>query len=203
MINKSLFSTSVILIVLLLCGQSCSLIHFLSVSEKSHENLKTINSYLASMSYDTNYSFQIKTDFIDSLSDKKYAINLYKLKYKTKASPVQIRMYNTEGTFIYGWEQCFGNIKKLHILDSIPFKQSYWLPVNKNLSFQQDIELFDINIYEKNRLLEVIRNYDYVIIVFWAKWAGWYSKNILKRVKNYVNKYYDKKILIITLNTSP
>jgi hypothetical protein len=62
--------------------------------------------------------------YFDSLSTAKFAINTYKLINKVPASPVQIRMYNNNGQFLYGWEQCFGDLKKLGILDILPFKNS-------------------------------------------------------------------------------
>ncbi len=181
----------------------CSIFHLLSVREPQSEEVKEANSSLLRYAIDTSFSFQLSSQYRDSLSEKKYMLNTYKYEKGGKASSVQIRLYTNTGEFIYGWEQCFGNLHKLGILDSLPMKQKSWLPVNKNLSFQQDLHLFNITSQEKEALLRQIGNYDYVMVLFWANWTGWYSKDMLKRVKQYLKEHPEAKILLITLNTAP
>ncbi len=181
----------------------CSLIHYLSVSKKSSENLHMANQYLYEISGDSNYSYQISRDLLDSLSEYTYAINTYKLQHGTKASPVQMRMFDNSGVFLYGWSQCFGSIKRLGLLDNIPFKSDSHLPVNMDLSFQKDLELYDIDAQEQEHILNLIKEYDYVIVVYWAMWAGWYSKDTIKRLYKYVDSNDEYSILILKLNTSP
>ncbi len=160
------------------------------------------NLYLNQLGIDTSYSYQLSYDYRDSLSVRKFAINTYKLQYKTSASPVQLRMYNNEGEFIYGWSQCFGSLKRFGILDSVPLKQVSHLPVNMNLSFQNDINLFNISPLEKEELHTAIEETDYVIVILWAMWAGWYSKDVLKSVNKYVEKNNETKFLVIKLNVA-
>lgn len=182
---------------------SCSLIHFLSVSDKKSEKLVQANKYLAELSVDTCLSYQIVPESIDSLSYTKYQIDTYKLEHGTSATPVQLRMYYPNGKFCYGWTQCFGSIERLGLLDSLPLKKVSHLPVNYNLSFYNDLSLFNIDNSEKEKLIKSIKNYDYVLIVFWAEWTGWYSKNLFKNVIKYIHKHKEKKILLLTLNVSP
>lgn len=181
----------------------CSIIHYFSVSEMRSESLAQAKEYLTRLSIDTNLAFQILPECVDSLSFLKYQIDIYKLEHGTKASPIQLRMYDNNGTFIYGWTQCFGSIERLGLLDSIPLKQRKHLPVNKNLSFYNDLTLFNINEIEKDKIVKSSVKYDYIIIVFWAEWTGWYSKNLLKNTLKYINKYKEYKIMLLTLNTSP
>lgn len=196
--TKTLFCIS---IAVLFSG--CSLIHYFSVSEMKSESMAQVNEYLIRLSIDTNHAYQILPGCIDSLSFSKYQIDTYKLEHGTKASPVQLRMYDNKGNFIYGWTQCFGSIERLGLLDSLPLKQLRHLPVNKSLSFSNDINLFNINDLEKKNIKESIENYDYVLIAFWAEWTGWYSKNLLINLIKYIKRHKEHKILLLTLNTSP
>jgi len=182
--------------------QSCSLIHLLSTTEKKYDSDLRISSFLEKASIDTNFSYRLNANYVDSLSILKYALNTYKLKSGAQASPLQIRLYDKNGNFIYGWEQCFGDLNKFNLLDSLPFNQKKHLHVNLNLSFYNDVNIFDISYTEKEILLKEIRNYDYTIVVFWASWTGWYSKNALISVKKYIEDNPDYKILFIKLNTT-
>jgi len=167
-----------------------------------NESLTQAKVYLSTLSIDTTNAYKILPSYIDSLSYVKYQIDTYKLEHGTKASPVQLRMYDSHGTFIYGWTQCFGPIERLGLLDSIPLKQLDRLPVNKSLSFQTDLNLFSISEAKRAEHLQNLMKYDYTIIVFWAQWTGWYSKNLLKNIRKYIHKHGDKKIQLLTLNIS-
>ena len=136
-------------------------------------------------------------------SIEKYALNTYKLKHNGTFSAIQIRLYNTTNGFIYGWEQCFGDLNKLGILKSFPFLERPHLPVNRNLFLSNEIDIIDISDKEKERLLTTINKFDYVIIVYWSKWPGWYSKDALKRVNKYVTKHSSENILFLKINISP
>lgn len=191
-----------IFIIFLLIFSGCGIVHYLSLTERHDESLAEANIYLTQIGIDTNLSYQISKKSLDSLGNPKFALNLYKLETGAKPSPVQVRMYDNEGRFLYGWEQCFGPLHKFDILDSIPFKHVNYLPVNLNLTLKTDISLFQVNEDQHNALIKKGQDFDYVIIVFWAKWAGWYSKNTLHLIKDYVDKYPNKKILFIKLNTA-
>ena len=197
-INKVL-----LLLTICLITPSCSLVHYLTVSERTNESMHRANEYLFNISGDTSFSFQMKVDYIDSLSTRPFALNTYKLNKGTNASPVQIRMYTPDGKFIMVWSQCFGNINRLGILDSIPFKKVSHLPINLNLSLQKDLELFKISEKEREKIFETIKDFDYVVILFWAMWTGWYSKDTIKRLYRFQELNGESSILILKLNTSP
>lgn len=190
----------IIFSVFLLNG--CSFIHFLSISERNSENINESNKLLSKYNIDTSFSFQIYKSCIDSLSIEKYALNTYKLKHGGVASPIQLRMYYSSGVFINGWEQCFGDIGRLGILDSFPFKKVTHLPINDNLTLNNDLSI--LNIKNKEYLQNEIKKYDFVILLYWAKWAGWYNRDVLNRTGNYLKKYSKKfKIILIAVNTAP
>jgi len=194
----------VIVVVLMISFfYGCDFIHFMTVSEQRSENIVQSKIFLSKLAIDTCYSYQILPAYIDSLSHSRYQIDSYKLKHGTGASPVQLRMYNSSGIFLNGWTNCFGSIKRLGLLDSLPLKQVRHLPLNKEVSFLTDLAMFNINQNEKQRLIENLKNYDFIVVVFWAEWTGWYSKDLLKRVVKYKNNHKESTILLLTLNTSP
>lgn len=191
-----------LLIIFIALLQSCSLLHYFTVSEKKNEEMSEINTFLINKGFDTINSFKINPFYIDSLSIKKFALNTYKLKSGATASPVQLRIYNNNGEFLYGWEQCFGDLNKLGILDSLPFKNVKYLPVNMQLSFENDISIIE-NISDfKKVLVNQNKICDYTIIVYWTIWAGWYSESTLKEIYKYINHYDETTFLIVKINTS-
>ncbi len=181
---------------------SCSLIHFLSVKGQKAENRVAYQKYLLKNKYDTSLSFQLLKPFYDSISILPYTINTYKLKYKTKASPVQIRVYKSDGTFINGYEQCFGDINRIGLLDSFPLKKINHLPINYNLRLESDIRLFSSNKDEQDKLLSICKSKKYVFILFYAEWTGYYSNITLKKLKTHLLNH-ETELILLKVNTSP
>lgn len=191
----------ILLLSLIFAFSGCSFIHYLSILDQKKEEQEEYNSFLTEMGVSTNYSYQIKFSYRDSLSkSKKYCLNLYKYKTGTNASPVQIRMYNKEGDLLMGWENCYGELKQFNLFDSIPLKRINYLPNNYELKLQSDLNLIETNNNDEVGLSNFIQNHQYVIILFYSKWAGWYSKDAIKRVTQYVKN--NKNIALIYLNTA-
>ncbi len=181
------------------------LLPFYGVKKAKYESLPFQRHYLKGLGVDTSNLYQLKCNYRDSLSNIKYAINLYKVKHGGHASPVQFRLYDSTGKFITGWEQCFGNAKKLGYFDTIPMHISYKVypkVINFNLSFYTDLKLFDIKEKEKQIILSNIHKYDYTIIIFWASWAGTFNKRNFENVYNYIRKYKNKKFYLLKLNVA-
>jgi len=196
------FVVGIILIVLL---SGCSILHYVNASlhKKDSESRTEYNNFLYRRGLDTTYSYQIHgKKNIDSLSTEKYAINVWKLNHNGVAGPVQIRMFDNKGQFISGWENCYGELKYFNLFDTIPFRKYSFIPINTLINLQTDLSLCKIN--NEEALLNSIKNSDYIITVYYAKWTGYYSKNALKEILNYYIKYKDTyKILLIFINTSP
>lgn len=194
---------TIYIIILLLFLSSCNILRFAkaSFSKRENESLKVSNNYLVKRGLDTTFSYKVKPYCIDSLSNENYAINLYKINTGSTASPVQIRMFDNKGEYISGWEQCYGDLKYFDFMDSIPFKAIPSVQRNSKINLYKDLTLIDIHNIEK--LLNKINNSDYVITIYWAKWTGYYSKEVLKEVKTYYDRYKnDYKITLIFINTT-
>ncbi len=182
---------------------SCTISHFISVEEQKPESRKDFIEYLNRTISDTTFSYQLLPTMYDSISQNKYALNTYKLKTNTNASGVQIRMYDRKGMLLNGYEQCFGDLKRTHLLDSVPMKQIAHLPINKALTFQNDVHLFCEDEVEKKELIALSTQAEYTICVYYAEWMGWYAKSSLQEIKQYISKQKNTKILFVKINSSP
>lgn len=178
----------------------CEIVHLATIRKADYEPRSEYNHYLSKHGFDTTYSFQLNSKYFDSISSIKYALNLYKVEHNGKASVSQLRMYDNHGHFIYGYEQCFGDIDFFNVLDSLPFKKEPRLPVNMNLSFEKDLNWINLSDIEKHLILRQNSIYPFTIIAVYALWPGWYSHHTLKRLNDYVNKYGKENFLIIYVN---
>ena len=160
--------------------------------------------YISSHGIDTSFMYRIKKGYLDSLKTMTYALDTENAMRGRGASAVQIRMYSRDGNFIYGWQQCFGNINFFRLFRTVPIscKKTY-LPINKHLNFWNDIKLYDISPAEKLGLTEKIKSSKYIIVVYWAEWVGHFSKSTLRKVNHYVNSNKKENILFIKVNTAP
>lgn len=190
-------------IFLLLALTSCNTVALFTTYEQQNEKRHEYNYYLQNTISDSLLSYQLLPEMYDSISNKKYALNTYKLKTNTNASGVQIRMYDQSGLLINGYEQCFGDLKKTNLLDSFPMKQIAHLPINKTLRFQNDIHLFCKTPIQKQELIDLSSQYNYTICVYYAEWMGWYAESTLKQIKQYISRQKGEKILFIKINSSP
>ncbi len=195
----------IILLFLTIPLNGCIIVHYVGAElhRKNTEDRIEYNKYLSSKGFDTTFSYQIQNKAKqDSLSAEKYAINVWKIEHNGIAGPVQLRMYDNNGKFISGWENCYGELKYFNLFDSIPFRRFSFIPINPLINLKTDLSL--VEIHNKAALLNQINHSDYIITIYYAKWAGYYSRNALKNILNYYNKYKDSNnILLIFINTSP
>jgi hypothetical protein len=182
-------------------GTSCSLSHSLSTSDPKNEISKEFNGFIYPLTLDTAFSFQINPVYFDSLSrSKSYCLNLYKFKRGGNASPVQIRMYERSGNLVGGWEQCYGDLNHFRLFDSVPIKRIPWHPTNYEITLHNDLKLILRDGKNEEKIQHEIDTHDYTIIVFYTAWAGWYSRDAIKRTLKYVESNHN--IAIIYLNTA-
>ncbi len=176
---------------------SCSpLLSFVfGIKKPRIENHNEQINFLRKNNLDTNYVFDINKLYSDSIAGNYYDLDTFDEK---SFSPIQYRVYDNYGRFVGGWEICFGSKKKLGIFDTIPpVVKGKRFSLNPNLSFEHDIKI--INHYNK---IPIIKNFDYVIIVFWAQSLGILSKDLLMDLEHYIKKHPDKRFLLLKVNIS-
>lgn len=194
------------IIGLLLISQftGCIILYpFYGITKRDPEPRAEQIDYLNSIGVDTFDVFSFNCDYKDSLSMRKYALNSYKLEHDGYASPVQFRIYDKKGNLATGWEQCFGNPVRTKYLEHCPPVVKSYMPINFDVSFESDLNLFDINSEQKKILLNKKGKYDYIIIIFWAKWAGKFNKDAFYNINDYIKKYPATTFKVLKLNTSP
>jgi hypothetical protein len=173
----------------------------MSVSDPKKETVSEYSKFLKELGVTTQYSYQIKSTYTDSLSKSyRFCLNLYKYKKGTNASPVQIRMYNRSGNLVMGWEQCYGDLNYFKLFDSIPLRRISHLPNNYDIKIQNDLCLVNIEDDNLKELKKYISDHDFTIILFYSSWAGWYSKDAIKRTLKYVE--HNNQIGLLFLNTA-
>jgi len=191
---------SFLIISVLIFTQSCLL---LTVKKPYYESISMQKKYLKSLNIDTTNVYEFNSIYKDSLNMEKYALNLWKIEHKGKASVLQIRMFDSIGNFLCGWEQCMGKAKKWNIYSTLPLNSKYiHNSINYKLNFYNDLNLFDISINEKERIIEALSKNDYTIILIWSSWAGNYCKKHLKDANKYVKSHSEKNIQVLKLNLS-
>lgn len=195
-----------ILLLLTLIGlcSSCQVMHYLATDEPQDENPKEIKNYLSKNHITLyNYSFRIIDSLLPLMSEEKYAMNTYKLDHDARASPIQLRVYDSLGKLQNGYAQCYGPFKKLNILDSYPPRIIGHLPTNYNLKFVDDLDLWQIDEKTKDDILKKSKASTYTFVVYWNMWSKHFSKVVLEEMEKYVNEYSDKdiKFLYIIVNT--
>lgn len=189
-----------ILISIVIFLQNCSL---LTVKKPFYESISLQKKYLSSINIDTTNLYEFNSTYRDSLNIEKYALNLWKIEHNGKASVLQIRMYDSIGNFLGGWEQCMGKAKRWDIYCTMPLNSKYInSSINHKLNFYNDLNLFDISKKEKERIMQELNKNDYTIILIWCSWAGNYCKKHLKDADKYVKSYTEKKIQVLKLNLS-
>ena len=178
--------------------QAQSYIDLLSLKKPCKEDCMTQKKLLSRWKIDTEYCYQIKADNIDSMRSVSYALDTQMIK-RGYYSPIQFRVYLNNGKFYTGWEFCFGKLNKLGILKQDTITLISRLPVNPNLTFEKDKNIF-LGEQCQDSLAKIDPcNYKYVIVAFWAGYYGRASRKMLQRIQHFINRT-DSKVMFIKVN---
>lgn len=149
-----------------------------------------------------DYSFLLPKQNFDSLGVKRHVLDLWKYERQSQQSTIQIRIYGAEGKFLNGYAQCYGDMKKVNILDEEEFKNYKQFPNNFDLVFEDELLLLGLNEDIHSEILGFHKKRKYSIVVYWNIWSNYYSKVIFKNLDKYLNKYNNREdCLIILVNT--
>lgn len=193
--------------LIILCHLGCGsmiLYPFYGIKKPKKDTEIEAQKLLSKYNHDTLLSYFINPIYVDSLKSEKFNLNTYKIKNGIEPSVLQLRMYEPNGHLIYGWEQCLGSLGRSKILDSIPFKKrtSFNEIINYDLNLYNDLKLILHSEKNKTYLDDKIANSDYVVVVFYVSWTGWFTKDMLHRLQKYKMKFNEKKLSFIFVNIS-
>ncbi len=139
--------------------------------------------------------FNIDTSMHTSLS--KEAINQlktqpYKPNWEVGFRPLQVRMYNGNGSLISQYSTCEGSLKRAGIFNTFPPKNYY--PLDSTLTITDELAL------HRNPPKVKYQENDLTVFVWWASWLGRPMKNLIEETQQYVADHPDKNIAVYYVN---
>lgn len=182
---------------------SCSFVHYMGTKNTVDKSKLEVENYLVKNKVAfQDYNLLIKDELIDSLSSKKHAINLWQFEHGVEQSTIQLRIYDSIGVLVNAYVQCYGEFKRLNILSEKPFKTFSHLPTNYDLRFEDNFDLWNINDSNRQEILVKASKKKFTFVVYWNIWSNYYSRVMLKELKNYLRKFEMKdEVLTILVNT--
>lgn len=172
---------------------SCNLIRLLNMSEENNEKTEEINAFLKKHKYEFDYSFENTDSTAKLLRSPKYRINNDSLRY----SYIQLRIYDSTGDLYSGYSICMGNFDKRKFIDSVPPARNTYPFINKNLKFENELDVIDITPETRNKVLHEYKSYDYVFVVYYTIWTNYFSKHVLKEVSKAKARNRDKTMVVL------
>lgn len=195
----------ILIFCFLLINSGCALglkmkILFVPTKLESFEQQK---KFLLRHNLDTNNLYSINQEYFDSLGNDKYSL----LKDSIKGfSPIQFRVYSKGENLHYGWLTCLGDLEYF-LKDSVPLselKVKDFQRINETLKFYNDLNLFNISEFEREKILNKAQKADYTIIYVWSAYLGKYSYSPAQVLESYIKKNSNgNNIYLIKLNISP
>jgi len=170
-----------------------------------NESNEEIDKYLIENKFQSHqYSFLLIDSLSYLLSTERHSLNTYKLENGGKSSAIQLRIYDDKGDFYNGYEQCYGSLKRLNILDSNPPRIIPRFPNNQNLKFEHEFELWEIDDAIKRKIIAESKTHTYTFVLYWNIWSNYYSKVLFKEIAKYIEKHQtdDFSILFIIVNNA-
>lgn len=157
----------------------------IATTKQQNESDEEIAAFLGKHKINYDYSFDMVDSLWRALSTDTLGLELNKIEAGQSASPMQVRVYDQNGDFLTGHAQCFGDFKKLNILDSYPPRIIERLPINRDLKFHYELFMMNTTTQTKSILLVETPEFDYTIVVYWNIWSNYYSKVILEAASDY------------------
>lgn len=185
------------ILIICLFISSCDLIRLINTTEEKNESDTQIEKYLSK--HKIHYDYCLKN--IDStshlLKHEKYRINDSSSTY----SYIQLRIFDSLGELYSGYSQCMGNFNKRHFISELPPKKNNYPFINKDLLFENELDLVEINSDLRNKILKEYRNYNYIFVVYWNIWTNYFSRHVLKEVSR-IKEIHTGEVLVLLINTA-
>ncbi len=186
--------SKLLILIMIFSGFSCSSLIMTMAGMKTPEieTKESIYQFLIKIHQDTSDVFCLDTNLLRHLQSQPF-----KPGWAPGFKPVQIRVYDHTGEPVMQWASCEGSLNKLRTFDSVP-------PVNtnaldKSLTLKSDMErYFDFNGNPVH--ISDDKNYDYFILVCFAKYFARLSKTSFRKVHRYISDHPELKIKLYKIN---
>jgi hypothetical protein len=163
------------------------------MSEPNDESTIEVNRFLKKYKYD--YSLFADDSKSWMQKTKMYGIN----NDTTKYSYVQLRIYNRDGSLYSAYSQCMGDFNKKNFVDSFPLKRNDYPFINKQLKFNNEMDLLDLSTETKEKIILQTGNYKFTYVVYYSIWTNYASKHVLKEVSKIKSKK-PNDVMIVLVN---
>lgn len=111
-------------------------------------------------------------------------------------SPIQFRVYDSNGHLFTAWEYCFGNMKTLGTLKNSEICDVARLPLNRHVTFQQDSLLWE----SVTDTVPDIASCRRIIVAYWDPYFGRSVRKMLQRIQKVIDANTLTPCLFITVN---
>ena len=159
--------------------QSCNFVHILSISEQRNTTEQEQELFLSNGKYICDFSFEVVDTLHKDLYSKRHMLFLDNEKL---FSAVQLRIYNSNGDLYTGFSQCTGDFVAKKPFATFPPEKKSHPYINTDLKFEHELELLKISEEEKQQVRSQAKNYPKTVVLYWAKYTGYFSKHILKNI---------------------
>lgn len=178
-----------------LCVRAQSMLDLLSFRQSKQENVEYQLKILKRWKIRPDIVAVFKPDGKDSMINCKFNIDTHMCRQNT-FSPIQFRVYENNGKLFTAWEYCFGNMKILGTLKERKIYDIAHLPLNRNVTFEQDSCLW----LSVTGPVPDIASYRTIIIAYWDPYFGRSVRKMLQRVQHVIDANPQIPCLFITVN---
>jgi len=191
----SSFRFTILSMLLSISFSSCTsmILNLAGFKKPSIETKESIESFLhqnCNLRIDDTYA-------IDTILYGNLLNSSFKPGWNKGFRPVQIRIYDNSGKPIVHWSTCEGFLKDIGTFETVPPKNlnnlDSTLNLNDDLSRYFTLEGLPADI-------AIPQEYDYYIVIYFARFAYKLSKETLAAVYEYVNKHPELKIKVYKIN---
>jgi hypothetical protein len=156
------------------------------------ETKQSVFKFLTKIHEDTNDVYTLDTSLFQNLKKKQFKPGM-----NSSFRPVQIRMYGKTGEPVMQWASCEGFISDLNIFDTLPPRIVNGLDTSLNL--EEDLQRY-YTLEGKPAHIIVPMQYDYYILIYFAKYFPKFSKESFSQVNHYIAKHPDIKFKVFKIN---
>ena len=182
------------IIIFLILQVSCerTILRIAELRMPEIETKESIYKFLKKINEDTNEVYTLDSTLFQQLRKEKFKPGMEK-----GFRPVQIRMYGKNGEPVMQWASCEGFISDLKIFDSAPPK--IFNGIDTSLNVYTDLSRY-YTLDGKPAKIKIPENYDYYVLIYFAKYFPKMSKESFSQVNRYIFNHPEIKVKIYKIN---
>lgn len=189
---KNLFIFLMVIGYVFITSCDRAIMRIAGLREPKIETKQSIHKFLTQLKEDTNDVYGLDSALFQKLSHEEFKPGM-----SEGFRPVQIRIYGKNGEPVMQWASCEGFLPDLKIFDSVPPKVINGL--NTSLKLHEDLVRY-FTLDGKPVKILVPENYDYYILIYFAKYFPKLSKESFSQVNQYLVHHPEIKCKVFKIN---